>query len=92
MILSNRYLGLHGSPYNVFFRSHNLLGWLNGKSMGFLIVVVSLSIKVLLQKTLLQSPFMRRRLCSMAVLVLWRRDEYETTGGIFSFFYLYLYS
>ena len=50
VILSNQCMGLHFSPYNVFLKIHNFLGWLTGKPMGDLMMVVSLYRKVVLQK------------------------------------------
>ena len=43
-------------------------------------IVVSLSIKVALQKAFLQSNCLRRRLCLMAMLVIWQRDAYDMNG------------
>ena len=49
-------------------------------------VVVLFSGRVVLQKSLLQSLCLSRCLCSMAILVIWRRDEYDITGGNFRYF------
>ena len=54
--------------------------------MGGLIVIVSLSVSLTFRKALFQSPCLMWSLCSIAILVIWRRDEYEITGEIFVIF------
>ena len=67
--LSKQCLGLCCNPYRVFLRIQNSLGCMNGQTMGFLVMVVLLSVSVVLHKVFLQSPFLRRCLCSMIMLV-----------------------
>ena len=60
--------------------------------MQVLIKVFSLSGKMVLQKDFLQLLCLMRRLCSLSMLVIWWREEYEMTGKIVSFvFGIYLH-
>ena len=63
------------------FRNYNSSGRMNGQSMGGLIMFVSLSGRVALNKAFFQLPCQRRHLCSTEVLISWQRDEYDITGG-----------
>ena len=47
------------------------------------------SVRMALQKVFLKSPCLRWCLCSMAIPVIWRKDEYNITGKK-SFFSQYL--
>ena len=46
--------------------------------------------RVALHKAFLQSTFMRRLQCSMAIMECWWRDKYEITSAKFLFLYQYL--
>ena len=73
MRLSNKCLGLRCRPYRVFLGGHNISGWMNGHTIGGLMIVDSLSGRVVLQKEFLKLPCQRRCLCSMEMLVIWQR-------------------
>ena len=80
------------NPYRAFLRIHDSPGWLNGNPTGGFTMIVSSSGRVELHKMLLQLPCWRRCLCSMTMLKIWWRDEYDINGVNLLLFYQYLSS
>ena len=54
-------------------------GCLNGHPMVGFMMVVSLSVKLDFQEAFSQCPFLSQNLCSMYMLVILNRGEYEMT-------------
>ena len=49
-------------------------------------MVFILSGRVALQKAFVRLPCRWRHFCSMSILVIWQRDEYDITREIFRYF------
>ena len=90
--LSNQCLGLCCSPYRVFLKIQNVSGCMNEQPVGYLMTVVSLSGGVVLQDAFLHLSYRRQRFCSMAMLVICQRGEYEIAESKVILFSQYLSS
>ena len=68
-------------PYSVFFRSQYPSSWKDGYQIGGIVTITSLSGRVALQNTFLQSPFWSNCLSSTALSVRRRRELFFKTGA-----------